>query len=173
MDLLCDLPILSAGAASDACGKTLVAAAAVNRSAKGGVFMRIFLDIAGAILVIASSTCLAEDKPPTVVVASAPGKVVTLSSAEIAAVKAAVAARLKGASAIFDLGMVGHADPKGTVTVCGYVKSPKLTGKPDEKPFLGSFDKGGAFKLEQIGDTDASARTVKLACHERGIELLA
>ena len=138
-----------------------------------GVFMRILLDIAGAILVIASSTCLAEDKPPTVVVASAPGKVVTLSSAEIAAVKAAVAARLKGASAIFDLGMVGHADPKGTVTVCAYVKSPKLTGKPDEKPFLGSFDKGGAFKLEQIGDTDASARTVKLACHDRGIELLA
>jgi hypothetical protein len=135
--------------------------------------MRILVRGAVALSVIASSTCFAQDKVPTVADASASGKVVTLSSPQIAAVKAAVTAKLKGASAIFDLGMVGHTDTKGTVTVCAYVKSPKLTGKPDEKPFLGSFDKSGAFKLEELGDTDSSARVVKSACHGRGIELLA
>ena len=135
--------------------------------------MRILARIAVAALVTASSACLAQVMAPALADASAPGKVVTLSSAQIAAVKGAVTAKLKSASAVFDLGMVGHSDTKGTVTVCGYVKSPKLTGKPDEKPFLGSFDKSGHFKLEQLGDTETLARTVKLACHERGIELLA
>ena len=135
--------------------------------------MRILVRGAVALSVIASSTCFAEDKLPTVADASAPGKVVSLSSAQIAAVKAAVTAKLRGGSAIFDLGMVAHTDTRGTVTVCGYVKSPKLPGKPDEKPFFGSFDKSGGFKLAQLGDSDSSARTVKSACHEKGIELLA
>jgi hypothetical protein len=135
--------------------------------------MRISVGIAVAVSVIASSTSFAQDARQSTSDASAPGKVVTLSSAEIAAVKASVAAKLKGASAIFDLGMIGRTDARGTVTVCGYVKSPKLTGRAAERPFVGSFDKSGAFKLEQLGDTDARARTVKSACHERGIELLA
>jgi hypothetical protein len=103
---------------------------------------------------------------------NAPGRVVTLSTAEIAAVKAGVAAKVKS-SVTFDLGMVGHSDATGVVTVCGYVKSPRLPGKPEEKPFMGSFDKGGAFRVVEIGATETQAQSVKSACRDKGIELLA
>jgi hypothetical protein len=104
--------------------------------------------------------------------AFAAGQVVELSAAEIAAVKAGVAAKLGGARATFDLGFVGHTDAAGTVTVCGYVKSPKLTARPEEKPFIGTLAKGG-FKVAQIAENATEAQRVKSACQDKGIELLA
>ncbi|MBX3581141.1 MAG: hypothetical protein KF810_04535 [Rhizobiaceae bacterium] len=94
--------------------------------------------------------------------ARAPSGEVKLTDADRASVETAVRASLGQPSTSFRT-MIGHRDPNGAVTVCGYFNA----GSGDT-PFIGTLG-AGTFVVSDLGGTSERTIAVQGACHGRGI----
>lgn len=123
------------------------------------------ISVPALLLLALVSGCSSSGQNPPAAAAPAPrgpGGEVKLSDADRASVETAVRASLGQPSASFRT-MIGHRDPNGVVTVCGYFNA----GSGDT-PFVGTLG-AGTFSVSDLGGTSERTIAVQSACHGRGI----